>query len=134
MSDFDEYVKLLVALLALVDVPGNAPVFLQQTTHLKPSDRYLAAIVAGLATGFVLMAFAAFGETILVSFGISIASFKIMGGVVVLLFALHMLGLLGLSDPADTQSLSAGNPVSIGIVPMAAPLFAGPGATITSCS
>ncbi len=72
-----------------------------------------------------------FGETLLASFGITIAAFKILGGLVVLLIALDMLGLLGKEDQSSDTAASDQGPVSIGIFPLAVPLFAGPG-TITA--
>ena len=128
MGEFNEYFKLLIALLAIVDVPGNIPVFLQQTSQMKLADRILTAAVAGVATCLILIAFGIFGQSILKTFGISIASFKIMGGLVVLLIALDMLGVLRISANGDQNTLVAANPIAVGIFPLAVPLFAGPGA------
>ncbi|MGH1419269.1 MAG: MarC family protein [Hyphomicrobiaceae bacterium] len=130
MIEFAQYLKLLVALLAIVDVVGNIPFFLQRTSHLSVSDRVVVAVTAGVATAVILFLFAMFGKSILQAFGISIAAFKLLGGLVILLIALQMLGLTapagGVSD--EERSSGALHPVSIGMFPMAVPSFAGPGA------
>ncbi len=122
-----EYVKLLIALVAIIDIPGNIPVFLQQTAKLSPAQRLVTSLTAAVATAVILLTFAFFGETLLASFGITIAAFKILGGLVVLLIALDMLGLLGKEDQSSDTTASDQGPVSIGIFPLAVPLFAGPG-------
>jgi multiple antibiotic resistance protein len=127
MFDTAEYVKLIVALVAIIDVPGNVPVYLQQTGQLSPAGRRLTAVVASVATAAILLCFALVGEQILQSFGISIAAFKMLGGIVVLLIALDMLGLTGSETPENTRAVGD-NPVTIGVFPLAVPLFAGPGA------
>ena len=127
MIDWDEYLKLFVALLAIVDVPGNVPMFLQQTSGFDAWRRNLTAITAGLATAVILMAFAFQGDVLLEAFGITIEAFKILGGIVILLIALDMLGLLGDHEEGGTERRPS-HPVAVGIFPMAVPLFAGPGA------
>lgn len=123
-----EYLKLLIALIAIIDVPGNVPMFLQQTAQFSSMERIVTAIAAATATCLILLVFAFFGEMVLSTFGITIAAFKVLGGIVVLLIALDMLGLMGDSqDPADSAP-SKHAAVSIGIFPLAIPLFAGPGA------
>lgn len=122
-----ELLKLSVALLAIVDIPGNIPMFIQQTSKMPPRDKRLTALVAGIATATVLIAFAFFGEAILIQFGIMIDAFRILGGLVVLLIGLDLLGLLG-SNAIDYGDSENPNPVITGVFPMAVPLFAGPGA------
>jgi multiple antibiotic resistance protein len=127
MIYWSEYAKLLIALVAIVDVPGNLPMFLKQTEGFTQTERRLTAITAGVTTAAILLLFALMGETILYVFGITIEAFKIVGGLVILLMALEMLGLIGnRTDSYDTMGQN--HPISIGIFPMAVPLFAGPGA------
>lgn len=82
------YVKLLIALIAIIDVPGNIPVFLQQTTKMTRAGQLSTGLVAAVTTAAILLAFAFFGETILDAFGVTIEAFKIFGGLVILLIAL----------------------------------------------
>lgn len=129
MASWAEYIHLFAVLIAMVNVPGNLPMFLEQTQESSPSERRTVAITAALATGVVLLVFAFAGKNILGAFGISLAAFKVLGGVVILLIALDMLGFFG-ARSAD-QGSTAHNPIEIGIVPMAIPVFAGPGAIST---
>ncbi|MEO0342764.1 MAG: MarC family protein [Pseudomonadota bacterium] len=126
MSAWGEYVHFLVALVAIVDIPGNVPMFLQRTANMTNRQRGVVALTAAAATALILAIFAMFGPSILNAFGITIEAFKILGGFVILLMALEMLGLMHSpsADDVGTQT----NPVAIGIFPMAVPLFAGPGA------
>ncbi|MEO0542790.1 MAG: MarC family protein [Pseudomonadota bacterium] len=123
-----EYLKLLIALLAIIDIPGNLPFFMQQTGSFNRSQRLTCAMVAAVATCAILLTFALVGELVLSTFGITIAAFKVLGGLVVLLIALDMLGLLREDEPARDIDRENANPVSIGVFPLAIPLFAGPGA------
>jgi len=127
MFDTAEYVKLIVALLAILDLPGNVPMFLQQTLRFSAGGRLVTALTAGIATGIILLAFAVFGEALLASFGITLAAFKVLGGIVILIIALEMLGLREATLEADADGDEA-NPIAVGIFPLAVPLLAGPGA------
>ena len=126
MINWPEYVQFLIVLIAIVDIPGNVPVFLQQTQDFTHKQRQAAAIFSGIATFFVLIFFAFAGEVILLTFGISLADFKVLGGIVVLLLALEMLGLLDFSA-AQAAAAAKRTPVTVAVFPMAVPLFAGPG-------
>lgn len=125
--DWPQFIKLAVALLAIIDIPGNIPMFLQQTGPMTPPQRRMTALVTALATAIILLVFANFGEAILITFGITIDAFRVLGGLVVLLIALEMLGLRNPGDDGYGVSTEP-NPVVVGVFPMAVPLFAGPGA------
>lgn len=128
MIGWAELVKLSVALIAIVDIPGNVPVFLQQTHAMSGRQRRLTAVVSGLATAAILLLFANAGDVILENFGITVEAFQVLGGLVVLLIALDMLGLLGVGTVNYGGGSDEPNPLLTGIFPMAVPLFAGPGA------
>ena len=63
MIYWSEYAKLLIALVAIVDVPGNLPMFLKQTEGFTQTERRLTAITAGVTTAAILLLFALMGET-----------------------------------------------------------------------
>ena len=117
-----------MALIAIVDIPGNVPVFLQQTHAMSGRQRRLTAVVSCVATAAILLLFANAGDVILEGFGITVEAFQVLGGLVVLLIALDMLGLLGVGTVSYGGGSEEPNPVLTGIFPMAVPLFAGPGA------
>lgn len=125
LFDSAEYIKLLIALVAIVDVPGNIPMFLQQTRAMSGLGKAVAALTAGTATACILLLFAFFGQSLLDAFDITLPAFKILGGLVILLIALEMLGMR--RPAAESHGGTDANPVVVGIFPMAVPLFAGPG-------
>ena len=126
-SESSELIKLTIALVAIVDIPGNVPMFLQTTGDMKSRERQVTAVVTGVATAVILLLFANAGDVILGVFGITIDAFRVLGGIVVLLIALDMLGLLR-EEEASTTTRSGQGPIITGIFPLAVPLFAGPGA------
>ena len=127
MIDLQEYLKLAVALIAIVDIPGNVPLFLQQTQGMSAAQKRVAAVSAGVATAAILFVFAFAGDVVLEAFGITIDAFKVVGGLVILLIALDMLGLIT-AGALTMEAEEGAHPVAIGIFPLAVPLFAGPGA------
>jgi multiple antibiotic resistance protein len=123
-----EYIKLLVALVAIIDIVGNIPIFLQQTGNFSSKERLATAAVASVTTFGILIVFALFGQIVLSSFGISIAAFKVLGGIVVLLIALDLLGMMRSDGTIGSGDPGFDNPFVVGVFPLAVPLFAGPGA------
>ncbi|HDO42245.1 MAG TPA: MarC family protein, partial [Candidatus Bathyarchaeota archaeon] len=77
-------------------------------------------------TGFILLlAFAVAGREILNIFGITLESFMIAGGILLLIIAIRILVMGSWEEPYTT-------PESIGVVPIAVPLLVGPGAITTA--
>lgn len=128
-----EYLRFIVTLTAVVDPFLAVPFFLALTNARTPeASRRLARSVT--FTVFVVLACATFfGETMLEYIGASLPSFRVGGGLVLLLMALAMLNAEAGSvrqNIAEANELQAGE-VS-GVVPLAIPLLAGPGA-ISTC-
>ncbi|HUF19811.1 MAG TPA: MarC family protein [Burkholderiales bacterium] len=132
MLDWTEFVKLTIALLAIVDPVAAVPIFLAATSGLATAQRRRVARVVALTVFCVLAASALIGTTILDLFGISIPSFLIGGGILFLLLAISMLQakeswIRQTPDEAEEALEKEG----IAIVPLAIPLLAGPGAITT---
>jgi multiple antibiotic resistance protein len=90
------------------------------------------AFITSIAVGMVLVSAAVFGESLLAFMGISLSSFRVGGGIVLLLMALAMLRAE--SDTLRTtysEKKSAEEMSSIAVVPLALPMLAGPGAIST---
>jgi multiple antibiotic resistance protein len=128
-----EYVRFIVTLVAVVDPFLAVPFFLAFTRHYTELERQRLARVVGLTVFVVLVLSVFFGEALLHFIGASLAAFRIGGGLVLLLMALAMLqaepGSVRQSQ-AEAKELESGD-VS-GVVPLAVPLLAGPGAISTS--
>jgi multiple antibiotic resistance protein len=133
MSAYQDYLRFLVTLTAVLDPFLAIPIFVGVTAARDDrARRHLATIVT--VTVFLVLAGAAiFGEALLRVLGASLAAFQVGGGLVLLLMALAMLNAkVGemRQTRAEADELEAGE-VS-GVVPLAVPLLAGPGAISTT--
>lgn len=139
MNAVDLGVNLFVALFALLDPIGNIPIFAAATAGASGAQR---RGVSALLTLFVI-AFLSFffftGLALLEFFGISLAAFRIAGGILLLLLGLDMARENFLESFADPDALKdAGDVRGYArrrfqrlVVPFAMPLMIGPGAIST---
>jgi multiple antibiotic resistance protein len=133
VSGLNEYLRFVVTLTAVVDPFLAVPFFLTFTAARgEPERRALARTVA--FTVFLVLAVAAFvGEALLELIGASLPAFRVGGGLVLLLMALAMLNAQAggvRQSKAEAAELQAGEVT--GVVPLAIPLLAGPGAISTA--
>ncbi|KQW46425.1 MULTISPECIES: MarC family protein [unclassified Roseateles] len=126
--------KPLVALLAIVNPIGVVPFFIHFTAAFSRQQRRRTIIVSACTAGIVIALSALFGLKIIEFFGISLASFQVGGGCLLLISSLQMLN----AKPAEArpQDVSDGDNkvdagASIAVVPLAIPLLTGP-ATIST--
>ena len=130
MLDFTEYTKFLVALLAIVNPLGIIPIYISLTSDYDEKERIKIGHIVVVAATTILLVAAFFGQYILDFFGISIDSFRVGGGIMVLLMAISMLQTShGTFRQNRDIAEKAGE--SIAVVPLAMPLLAGPGAIST---
>ena len=133
-------VNFFVALFALIDPVGTAPLFAAATTGAPPAGRRLTAAYIALFAFVFMSFFFLTGLTLLRFFGISLPAFRIAGGVLLFLLGLDMArGDLAsqLADGAGSAAgLSARDYALAGferlVVPFAMPLLIGPGAISTA--
>jgi multiple antibiotic resistance protein len=129
-----DLLKPLIALLAIVNPIGAVPFFLAFTQGLDREQRHRTMRVSAFSAFCVIAVSGVAGLQIIGFFGISIASFQVGGGMLLLLSALHMLNAKPAdSDPddlAEGQS-KADAGVSVAVVPLTIPLLTGP-ATIST--
>lgn len=129
-----DLLKPLVALLAIVNPIGVVPFFIHFTQNFTPLQRRQTIRVASF-TAFVVVAVSALaGLKIIEFFGISLASFQVGGGTLLLISAISMLN----AQPAESRptDVKEGNEkvdagASIAVVPLTIPLLTGP-ATIST--
>jgi multiple antibiotic resistance protein len=129
MLAWADYFKILIALLVIVDPLAAIPPFVLMAGNLSETERKRIAWVASIAVTAVLVVAALIGEALLRFFGITIASFKVGGAILILLMALSMLQARQVRDkqtPEEEQE--AVDKEQIAVVPLAIPLLAGPGA------
>lgn len=132
MENWSEYLKFFAALLAIVNPMGAIPIYINLTASQNRRQRRRTSNVAALATAAILITVLFTGELLLKFFGISIASFRVGGGILILLMAISMLHAK-LSDVKQTEEEAEDleDKENIAVVPMATPLLAGPGAIST---
>lgn len=119
------FLQVLVAVFVIADPFGNTPIFLALTEGLDSSTRRKIISKAVFIATATLILFGMMGKALLGLLGISIASFRIAGGILLLITALQML----FGSPKAEPYLDDWE--GIAVVPLAIPLLAGPG-TITS--
>ncbi len=132
MQQWAEYAKFFAGLLAIVNPIGAIPVFISLTANQTDQQRGRTALLASLSVGAVLLAALFTGEAILGFFGISIASFRVGGGILILLIAVSMMhARLSPAKQTEEEAQDAADKESVAVVPLAIPLLAGPGAVST---
>jgi len=114
-----------VALFIVLDPIGNIPIFTGLTREMSREDRGKVFQTATLVGLVLLLSFAMAGNEIFHFFGITIHSFMIAGGILLLIIAIRIL----ISGELKEATSSA---ESIGAVPIAMPLLVGPGAITTT--
>ena len=119
--------KPLVTLLAIVNPLAIVPFFIHYTQGFSRKQRQRTVWVAAFSAFAVIATCALIGLQILEFFGISLASFQVGGGLLLLTAALSMLN----AQPAEakvTQSEveDASARASIAVVPLTIPLLTGP--------
>jgi multiple antibiotic resistance protein len=133
MNELQEYLRYLVTLTAVLDPFLAIPIFISVTAARDDAGRRRLANVVTITVFLVLAGSAIFGESLLKALGASLPAFRVGGGLVLLLMALAMLNAkVGemRQTRAEAEELEAGE-VS-GVVPLAVPLLAGPGAISTT--
>jgi multiple antibiotic resistance protein len=125
-----DLVKPLIALLAIVNPIGVLPFFIHFTQSFSPAQRRHTIRVSAVSAFLVIAISALAGLKIIEFFGISIASFQVGGGMLLLTSAIAMPAESKPGDVTDgQQKLDAG--ASIAVVPLTIPLLTGP-ATIST--
>ncbi len=129
MTDLATLFKITIALFAIVNPIGCLPIFISATDGWSAQDRAKTAKTVAI-TVFIVLAISAFlGDQILNFFGISIPSFQVGGGILLMLIAISMMHGKqsgARQTPEEAQSLSEREVIAI--VPLSIPLLAGPGA------
>jgi len=126
--------KPLVALLTIVNPIGVVPFFIHFTGHLTREQRRHTILVSSF-TAFVVIALSSLlGLKILEFFNISLASFQVGGGTLLLISSIQMLAAKPVESGAevvDAAESKADAGASIAVVPLTIPLLTGP-ATIST--
>ncbi|OIO10669.1 MAG: hypothetical protein AUJ52_03670 [Elusimicrobia bacterium CG1_02_63_36] len=121
-----------VPLLAVIDPPAALPAFLAMTPDSSDEDRMKMAVRGCAVAAAVLLLFALMGGRILSVFGISLDSFRIAGGLILLLVALDSLQAKRSAVKETPEETDEGlHKDDVSVSPLAVPMLAGPGAIST---
>lgn len=128
-QDFSYLLKITIALLAIVNPIGSLPIFISATDGWSVPDRARNARTVAV-TVFIVLSLAAFvGDGMLSFFGISIPSFQVGGGILIMLISISMMhGKQSGTRQTAEEAQSLAEREVIAIVPLSIPLLAGPGA------
>jgi multiple antibiotic resistance protein len=121
--------KALVTLLAIVNPLACVPFFIHYTQGFSREQRKRTILVASFSCFVVIAISALLGLKLLEFFGITLASFQVGGGMLLLTSSLAMLN----AQPAEAKSAQAdmneaemAARTSIAVVPLTIPLLTGP--------
>lgn len=132
MEHWSEYTRFFIALFVILDPFAAVPIFLALTKNYSHHEQGRIANVASLTVLGVLVVTSLAGEQLLNGMGTSLASFRVGGGIVLLIMALAMLrAQTDMVRTTPEEEAAAGDKESIAIVPIAIPLLAGPGSIST---
>ena len=121
------FVSAFVTFFVVIDPPGCAPIFAGLTKdHPAAQTRAMAFRSVAIAAG-ILLFFGLLGEGLLRALGISLAAFRVAGGIMLFLIAIDMV----FERRTERRETRASNVDSehedISVFPMAIPMIAGPG-------
>ncbi|GAF01523.1 MarC family protein [Saccharicrinis fermentans] len=111
----------------LINPLGSMPVFLTMTADLEQQHRVKTAKKATVVAFFTIVAFAFSGQLLFKFFGISVNSFRIVGGAIFFVMGMDMLqARLGKVKIKESEIKTYVNDISV--TPLAIPMICGPGA------
>ncbi|GAB5446551.1 MarC family protein [Gymnodinialimonas sp.] len=128
--DLTLYIPAFVTLFVIIDPIGLAPLFVAMTQGMTARQRRSIAIRSCLVAAGLLTLFGLAGEAVLGFLGISMAAFRMAGGILLFLTALDMLFERRSQRRQGTADAEPeGEDPSV--FPLAIPLIAGPGSIAT---
>lgn len=125
MDFIGDLAKAIIVLFIIVDPFGNIPIFMGLTEAIPENQRKKLYNTATLVGVILLLVFAFTGQYILTIFNLSIFSFEVAGGILLLIVSIRIL-ISGSKHDSDES------PETLGAVPIAIPLLVGPGAITTT--
>nr|WP_207039721.1 MarC family protein [Psychroflexus sp. ALD_RP9] len=118
-------------IFTLINPLGTMPIFMTMTKDLDRYHRTKTAQKASLVSLFTIIAFAFSGQLLFNFFGISVNSFRIVGGVIFFLMGMDMLQARLSTVKVNSSKINT-YVNDISITPLAIPMICGPGAITNS--
>jgi multiple antibiotic resistance protein len=125
----DLFLTAFATLFVIIDPPGCAPIFASLTHGAAAAERRKMAIRSVLVAAGILLFFGLLGEDLLRKLGISLAAFRIAGGIMLFLIALEMVFERRTQRREKRADEVNATPEieDVSVFPMAIPMIAGPG-------
>ena len=120
----DDLLRATISLFVVINPIGTIPLFASITQKMQKNERDRVLKTTVITASALLMIFAVAGTQILSIFGITISSFMIAGGILLFVVSIELLTHGGWRFGGTVSDES-------GVVPLAFPLLAGPGAITT---
>lgn len=123
------FLQFFLGLVAAVNPVGIMPVFVSLTGHMTLEEKNKTAATANIAVAIILIIALLAGQMLPDLFSISLDSFRVAGGLLLLSIAFSMMsGKLGEDKQNKQEKSEYISREQIAVVPLAMPLMAGPGA------
>jgi len=118
-----------ITLFVVIDPVGVATIFAALTFNETEAHRRTMAFKGSLIAAILLLAFTLVGAWLLETLGISLAAFRIAGGILLFFLAIDMVLARdsGLRSTTLRENEEAATRQDISVFPLAIPLIAGPG-------
>jgi multiple antibiotic resistance protein len=121
----------IAALLSMMNPIGNIGLFAGLTAHQSPAESRKTAMTCAIASAITLLLMAWAGQAFLNFFGLSVDTMRAAGGIIVLRIGLGMLSNDTQHQGSPAEHRDARSRASLGVVPLAIPIVAGPGTMAT---
>jgi multiple antibiotic resistance protein len=112
----------IVTLIVVINPVGVVPLFIAVAGRKTAAERRRIAGQAVIVAAAILLVFIAIGQIVLDALGIDLASFRIAGGLVLLIIALRMVLQEARAAVADDAAIDS----NVAVFPLAMPFIAGP--------
>ena len=112
----------IVTLIVVINPVGVVPLFIAVAGRKTAAERRRIAGQAAIVAAAILLVFIVIGQIVLNALGIDLASFRIAGGLVLLIIALRMVLQEARAAVADDAAIDG----NVAVFPLAMPFIAGP--------
>lgn len=114
--------------VTLMNPLGIMPVFMTMTDSLDKQERKVIARKANMVAALTLILFAFSGQLLFKFFGISVNSFRMVGGIIFFMMGWDMLQAKLVKVKMNKKSVNREYEDDISVTPLAIPMICGPGA------
>lgn len=121
---WQEFLKAFMLLFAIMDPLATVPVLIMLTKEMPLPEQRQNINRAVCVAGILLFVFLFAGNNLLKYLGITVSSFRVAGGIILLILSLEFV--LGI----DLKGKNAQS-YDVAIIPLATPLITGPGVIVT---